>query len=189
MIHPTETSIRGTWRNVEGRVAASDECARIESLVRDHLRERVSSQDGWSTLYVDPTDGRLWEHTYPESHCHGGGPPAITTLAPTEAHVRFGYPPFLPAELPPTILQALRPAQAALSAAGYFPSSASESESFGDFSVTFSSPRGVVQVSRDRGQFLVSGPDRQELENAGLWRTFPGSHELAMQLKAWLRHT
>ena len=63
-----------------GGVVRSDAGAgRIESLVRNSLVRLGVSADGWETLYRDPVDGRLWEHTFlraigmavaTESRCH-----------------------------------------------------------------------------------------------------------------------
>jgi hypothetical protein len=187
MIHATETSICGTWRLADGRVVASEECRRIESLVANLLQERARSPDGWSILYVDPTAGRLWEHTHAESSLHGGGPPLLRVLAPSQAHATYGYPDCRPVDLPPEVVRSLGPVQRVLNAAGYFSSAVATSPSFGDFSVSFAKAGRLLQIVRERGRFTVSGPTRQDLEHAGLWRAFPESAALAARLDQWLR--
>jgi hypothetical protein len=89
-------------------------------------------------------------------------------------------------ELPVSISQALGPLVSAVRAAGFVPSSFSESQSFGNFSVTFSNAQVEFSVARDRGQFIVSGPAREVLESAGLWQAFDGTHQLTPLLEKWL---
>lgn len=93
MIEPSESSIVGAWIVVNGRVVSDDACRRIESLIAGPLQQVASSPDGWSNLYRDPSDGRLWEHTYPQGHLHGGGPPALACLGPAEAERKYGVLP------------------------------------------------------------------------------------------------
>jgi hypothetical protein len=59
-------------------------------MVAGHLVELARSPDGWATLFRDPADGRLWEHTYPESDLHGGGPPALQVISPDDARAAYG---------------------------------------------------------------------------------------------------
>ena len=90
-ISPAETEIAGRWVWSGGGIAADAAAERIRALIESHLRMLGRSGDGWSTLYEDPTDGRLWELTYPESHLHGGGPPnlSLVTRAAAEASYTF----------------------------------------------------------------------------------------------------
>lgn len=67
-----ETSIVGTWSMLGGKVEADETCLRIERLVHQHLREIGRDASGWEVLYVDPTDGRFWELTYPQGEMQGG---------------------------------------------------------------------------------------------------------------------
>jgi hypothetical protein len=62
---------------------------RIAQLVDQHLRELARSADGWSALYQDPRDNRLWELTYPQSEMHGGGSPRLAVVSPWDAAVRY----------------------------------------------------------------------------------------------------
>ena len=90
MLKPSETSLIGQWLSHDGQVVADESCRRIRNLVAEHLIQVARSPDGWSSLYRDPADGRLWEHTYPESGLHGGGPPALMWLSPKQALARYG---------------------------------------------------------------------------------------------------
>jgi len=52
--------------------------------------EKVASADGgWSTLYRDPDDGRLWEKIYPKGHRHGGGPPLLRVRSAEKARETY----------------------------------------------------------------------------------------------------
>lgn len=88
-IDTTETAIVGSFVVSDGRVRADDNVARIETLRRSHLIELARSPDGWETLFRDPSDGRLWELTYPMSEMHGGGPPALTVVSPEAAAKKY----------------------------------------------------------------------------------------------------
>ena len=61
------------------------------------------------------------------------------------------------------------------------------SDSFGNFSVSFRGNGREFQVTRDRGQLIVYGPEQTELEQAGLYRAFPGLQELERPLIQWLK--
>ena len=89
-IQPSETAILGQWVNLAGRFVP-DECAmRIDDLISNFLVRVAERDGGWTTLYRDPHDGRLWELTYDDSQSHGGGPPSLRILDPVQA--RIGYP-------------------------------------------------------------------------------------------------
>jgi hypothetical protein len=76
-IPPTENLIRGSWVLKDGKVTPDDSARRIESLVAEHLEEVGRDASGWSVLYRDPSDARLWLLSYPSSEEHGGGPPQL----------------------------------------------------------------------------------------------------------------
>jgi hypothetical protein len=59
-------------------------------LVTNRLERLARDPSGWDTLYLDPRDGRLWEHTYPKSHMHGGGPARLTIIAAQDALAKYG---------------------------------------------------------------------------------------------------
>lgn len=72
-------------------IGNSDEpLERIHQLIDHHLERLAIADGGWSALYRDPGDGRLWELTYPESYKHGGGPPALFQVSETEAQQKYG---------------------------------------------------------------------------------------------------
>jgi hypothetical protein len=80
MIDPSETELRGSWITRDTGVVADEVTVRIENLVARHLRLIQASSDGWRAVYEDPSDGRRWELTFPESERHGGGPPMLQCL-------------------------------------------------------------------------------------------------------------
>ena len=88
--------------------------------------------------------------------------------------------------MPGSVAQALGNLPIILSRHAYALSEVQTSNSFGDFAVTYTGLRGALQIARDRGQFIVSGPPKAELESAGLWRAFAGAKDLETPLKAWL---
>lgn len=89
-IDASECEIRGSWNLVDGRVEADINVTRIESLIRDELREVGRDASGWDILYVDPRDGRYWELLYLESHRHGGGPSTLRCLSREDARQKYG---------------------------------------------------------------------------------------------------
>lgn len=89
-IRSDETDILGSWIVRDGKVVGDEVTRRIEQLVSKYLQEVALSKNGWDTLYRDPTDGRFWELTYPESHMHGGGPPRLTYLSHEQVRERYG---------------------------------------------------------------------------------------------------
>ena len=66
-----------------------DASVRIEELVGAHLVLLATDASGWSMLFRDPEDGRLWEHSYPHSERHGGGPPRLSVISLEEARGRY----------------------------------------------------------------------------------------------------
>ena len=89
-LSPSETSIVGHWIVVAGKVTGDEACERIRELVTAQLTPLARSPDGWSSLYRDPSDGRLWEHSYPQSDQHGGGPPELVVVTQEQARARYG---------------------------------------------------------------------------------------------------
>ena len=67
-------------------------CERIQHLISNVLVKLGVSKEagGWETLFLDPTDGRLWERTFPHGHMHGGGPPRLATISEDDAIRRYG---------------------------------------------------------------------------------------------------
>jgi immunity protein 27 of polymorphic toxin system len=89
MLKPDETALIGHWLVQGVTVVADETCRRIETLLSGQLVEMGHTRDGWSTLFRDPIDGRLWERTYPQSHMQGGGPPALHWVAPELALAKY----------------------------------------------------------------------------------------------------
>ena len=85
-----ETHFVGRWVVVDGETQSDATAKRIESLVRDRLVRVGVTADGWATVYRDPADGRLWEHTYPQSSLQGGGPPSLVVIAASDAAQKYG---------------------------------------------------------------------------------------------------
>jgi len=90
-LRPEETELVGNWELIGGKLVADAVAARIQALVSGPLIPVRASPDGWDTLYLDPSDDRLWELSYPDSQLHGGGSPLLTLLSPEEADNRYGY--------------------------------------------------------------------------------------------------
>jgi len=90
-LRSNEREIVGAWTFVDGRMVADDACARIDHLVARVLREVATAPDGWDRLYRDSADGRLWQHYYPQSHLHGGGPPALICLSEQKAREKYEF--------------------------------------------------------------------------------------------------
>jgi hypothetical protein len=90
---PSETLIVGRWLMRDGRMVADAAALRIEALIAGPLIKVASAADGWTSLYVDPRDGRLWERRYDDGGLSGGGPPTLANVPPFEAARRYGYRP------------------------------------------------------------------------------------------------
>ena len=88
--------------------------------------------------------------------------------------------------LPSAVASALGALPSILASAGYVATEVSASNSFGNFAVAYVGPRGRIQFAQDRGQLILSGPTREELESFGLWRTFSGARDIESPLKLWL---
>lgn len=80
-IQSTETKIVGKWIFENGKLVADATAKRIDYLIHNELMEIGHSDDGWSVLYLDKTDGRYWELNYPDSDQHGGGAPCLELLS------------------------------------------------------------------------------------------------------------
>lgn len=89
-LEPHERDLVGAWKLVDGTLAADTTAKRIERLIKNFLIELGADPSGWDVLYRDPSDGRLWEVTYPQSESEGGGPPRLTHLSLDEAAKKYG---------------------------------------------------------------------------------------------------
>jgi len=88
-ITPDEKIISGKWLKSENGVITDENCKRIEYLTDHYLEKIDTDSSGWNKLYKDPADGRFWVKTYPNSEMHGGGPPHLKEISPTEAQKQF----------------------------------------------------------------------------------------------------
>lgn len=79
----------GEWQVVGARVEANDSCQLIAKEL-PRLTKLAAAEAGWSTLYRDPTDSRLWELTYPQGELHGGGPPTLRVMQGDAAKEKYG---------------------------------------------------------------------------------------------------
>jgi hypothetical protein len=91
MIAPQETVLEGKWLAEGSKVVADDADRRIDALLKEQLKIVATSSDGWSQLYLDPTDGRLWQRTFPHSEMHGGGPQKLEVISIESAKELYSY--------------------------------------------------------------------------------------------------
>jgi hypothetical protein len=89
-LEPNESVLTGQWVMEGNRVVADETCQRIEWLVTSRLERLEKDGSGWETLYRNPRDGRLWEHTYPQGAMHGGGPPELHVISSDVAAGKYG---------------------------------------------------------------------------------------------------
>lgn len=92
-LRPEETELIGHWTDTTDYTVRDPTSDRINNLISEYLREIAQRDGGWTVLYKDPSDGRYWELTYPESAYHGGGPPRLTNLTPEQVRERYGHIP------------------------------------------------------------------------------------------------
>ena len=84
-----ETELVGKWIFENGAVHGDEVNERIKWLVSNHLQKVATDFSGWETLYVDPTDERLWELSYPNGEMQGGGPQSLTNISLEEAKKKY----------------------------------------------------------------------------------------------------
>ena len=89
-LKPSETILIGGSINENGRTVMDDVGNRINELITTYLVQVAKDRSGWFTLYRDPSDGRFWEHSYPHSEMHGGGPAQLTCLPAEIAKEKYG---------------------------------------------------------------------------------------------------
>ena len=75
-----ESVLVGRWESTPSGMVEDEVAKRIRSLVADSLAKVATDQSGWTSLYRDPSDNRLWELTYPHGEMHGGGPPTLRRI-------------------------------------------------------------------------------------------------------------
>ena len=86
-----ETELIGKWVAKGDQVQGDEVCERIKWLVEKSLKIIGYSKEfgAWETLYQDTSDARFWIKTYPQSHMHGGGPPALRCISEEEAKQKY----------------------------------------------------------------------------------------------------
>ena len=92
-LQSNETNLIGKWIFDGGKTWGDEVCKRIEYLV-SHVLDQLSvskKYGAWETLFRDPSDGRLWERTYPQGHMHGGGPPELKVISEKEARRKYDF--------------------------------------------------------------------------------------------------
>lgn len=89
-LRPDETRLVGGIVVNGGRIDWDPVSRRIHELTQGPLILLGSVDAGWSKLYYDPVDGRMWELTFPQSEMHGGGPPTLTFIDQGTARFRYG---------------------------------------------------------------------------------------------------
>jgi len=90
-LQPDETDLIGSWVFDSGRMTRDAVEQRIEKLIGSCLEKISTSPESgaWDALYRDPSDGRLWELTYPQSEMHGGGPKRLTNISAQMAASKY----------------------------------------------------------------------------------------------------
>lgn len=88
-LNKDEKYLVGTWLKKNGVVIKDSVCERIEWLIDTFFDEVAVGADNWSVLYKNPEDGSYWELTFPQSHMHGGGPPALERISIDVATKRY----------------------------------------------------------------------------------------------------
>ena len=89
-LQPHERQLTAQWKDGRSGMGADEIDERIFWLVTKRLLPRGRSDDGWSALFEDPRDGRLWELTFPSGSLFGGGPRQLTLLSPQVAADKYG---------------------------------------------------------------------------------------------------
>lgn len=88
---PSETILVSGFTLKDGKRVPNESAWRIANLVHSYLVRLADADGGWSILYRDPADNRLWELTYPQSYLQGGGPAVLKCLSQEEAEKKFNF--------------------------------------------------------------------------------------------------
>jgi hypothetical protein len=91
-LEPQEVELTANWIFENGRMRGDAVSERIKWLIKNELKKLSVTSGGWETLYVDPSDGRYWEQTYPRGEMHGGGPAKLIMLSPEQAKIKYQIP-------------------------------------------------------------------------------------------------
>jgi len=90
-LNSSEVEIVGAWLSDENCVIADENELRIEWLTKNVLEEIATDRSGWGRLYRDPSDGRLWERTFPNGSMQGGGPKKLWNINREEAQEKYTF--------------------------------------------------------------------------------------------------
>lgn len=75
--------------NMLGKPHPGETTRRIDYLTENVLKEVSDCDGGWTTLYIDESDGRYWELFYPDYNEHNAGPPSLRNLSEAEAKEKY----------------------------------------------------------------------------------------------------
>lgn len=67
-IKPDETIIDSFWKNYSSKEESTKVRNRIDWLLKNYLHKIAIGDSGWSALYLDTHDNRLWELTFVNSY-------------------------------------------------------------------------------------------------------------------------
>ncbi|HVW96249.1 MAG TPA: Imm27 family immunity protein [Mucilaginibacter sp.] len=82
---PEDELIKGKWLFNGKEMSGDRNCKRIDWLINNRLVKVKSKDNGWTAVYIDPTDFRYWELTYPQGELQGGGPPMLQNIGIVES--------------------------------------------------------------------------------------------------------
>lgn len=82
LLAPNETLLKGDWVFECGNMCGDAVEDRIGWLTSEQLVQVAIHPvyGAWEILYRDPTDGRLWELTFPHGDMQGGGPKQLQVI-------------------------------------------------------------------------------------------------------------
>ena len=86
---PHEAELHGRWHLPGDGRSGDDVEQRIRWLVANRLVAEANASDGWEWLFRDPSDGRLWELSFPEGSLHGSGPRRLAVIVPEAAKTKY----------------------------------------------------------------------------------------------------
>ena len=89
MILEFENKLEGKWIYENNEIKKDATTLRIEWLTTNYLKKITTDETGWCTLYINPSDNKFWELTYPESDSHGAGAPSLTNITIDEVTKKY----------------------------------------------------------------------------------------------------
>lgn len=82
--------LEGRWILVDGKVVEDETCREIRRLTSQVYVEVAQDQTGWIRLFRDSESGGYWELDYPQSECHGAGPPRLRKIERSDIGAKYG---------------------------------------------------------------------------------------------------